>query len=400
MYHTHTFCRACGLSTTMVKVADFGPTPLVNDFRNDADAAAGYAPLEIVVCTHCWLPQLSVVVDPDILYSHYAYQHSPGATLTKHFDELIQFLHQERPTLGNVLEFGSNDGLLLETLRVLPDVGTVLGIDPAGHLCAAANRRGVPTITGMFGTATAHEAIVTYGKFDVVLGRNVFAHVDDWLDLLRGANAVTNDDAIVCIEVQYSPKLLENCEWDQVYHEHLSYLNFSALSALCARTNFYIKSYQMSPFHGGSILVVLRKKPQREAMALPDEVHGLTQWHDFRKRADVLIGEVRELVTWHARRGCLIAGYGAAAKATNWINACKFTRQDIAYVVDSAPFKQGKLVPGSDIRVVASDAIAPRPDYMIMFAWNYEEEILEKEQAYLEAGGKFIVPMPALHMVP
>jgi novobiocin biosynthesis protein NovU/D-mycarose 3-C-methyltransferase len=406
MYKTHTHCRACGEQLNLVG-ADFGITPLVNAFRKPIEEQAGYAPLKIMLCEKCWLPQLSVVVNPHLLYDNYPYAHSTTETLVRHIGILAEILHTHRPALGRVLEVGSNDGLLLEKLKALKDVEAVVGIDPAGDLVRIARDRGVPTFCGLFGHPIVTWISDTHLPFNVVLARHVFAHMDNWRETLSLMDRLTTEDAIVAIEVQYAPDLLEHVEWDQVYHEHLSYVTLTGLDAACEGTAFRIQDAVRVAYNGGSAVIILRKRswPEKPTVAVRTmmnlEPRKTETWFDFENKARHAIATLKSEVSWRNLGGQLVAGYGAPAKCTNWVHACGFTSKDLPFVVDAAPMKQGKLVPGSDIPVVGRDEIERvKPLAMVLFAWNFEEEILKKEAAYIGGGGVFIVPIPTSHTVP
>lgn len=407
MFRYHTKCRACGSSTSLREVADFGLTPLVNSFKARDEIQTGYAPLKILLCEECWLPQLSVVVDPHILYDHYTYAHSTTSTLRHHFGILADILHDQRPSLGRILEIGSNDGLLLEYLRTKPDVDFVMGVDPAANLAEVAILKGIQTRIALFGTEVAEHLHEYFKPFDVVLARHVFAHTDNWKDVLDGIATITHNQSIVALEVQYAPDLLERVEWDQVYHEHLSYVTLTGLAAALANTYWRLHDVVRVDYNGGSVVIILRHVESgiapspRVLEMISKEPRGLTPWYDFHKKASTLIQKLSDEVRWRAVSGIRVGGYGAPAKATNWVHQCNLSHRELIFITDSAPLKQGKLVPGSDIEIVAPEMMkTAKPDCMVMFAWNFESEILRKEADFINGGGKFIVPLPTIRIVP
>jgi len=280
-------------------------------------------------------------------------------------------------------------------------------VDPAQNLAEIAMNRGVKTHVGLFGLDTAKEILKTEEQFDTVIARHVFAHIDNWLDVMDGLSAITTFNATIAIEVQYAPALLAGVEWDQIYHEHLSYVNLHGLVALLTRTAFHLHDVRMSKIHGGSLIAIL-KKNGTATTPLPSvldmigkEDTGIKQWNTFSSRVSSLIETTKREVGWRAVSGCTVAGYGAPAKATNWVNACKFTHRELAFITDTTPFKQGRLVPGSDILVEPPSVIPTRkPEFMVLFAWNFKEEILKKEADYIAHGGKFLIPLPHFHVVP
>jgi SAM-dependent methyltransferase len=230
-----------------------GVQPLANDFRKDGELRAGHVPLKVLLCPKCSLGQLSVVVDPTVLYANYSYVTSPSLTMQDHFNRLLTDISAET-NAQTVLEIGSNDGRLLKTMQ---DLGySVLGVDPAENLAEIASANDVPTETGFFG-----EALTRYlAQYDIVIARHVFCHVDDWHDFVRGLEAVSHKDTLICIEVPYAGDMLKNCEFDTVYHEHTSYLTLKAVTALLKPTTLQLYRVIRYPIHGGAILLMLRRK--------------------------------------------------------------------------------------------------------------------------------------------
>lgn len=400
MYKLHTKCRACK-SENLTQVADFGIVPLANDFATRVSKDnSNYAPLNVLLCEECHLAQLSVVVDPRLLYSTYSYITSSSKTMQDHFDKFIDMLRKHGSKLGNVLEIGSNDGRFLKTISGVDGVNSVLGVDPAKNLAAIAEENNIQTYCDVFSRQSAEQI---NRLFDTVVARHVFCHVDDWHDFVRGLEVVTHKDSIVAIEVPYVERMLENVEFDTIYHEHLSYLNLQAVDALLKDSQFHISDVVSFDIHGGVIVIILMKNesgypvnPRIDSM-IDDEDLTKERWLRFKSDADTLVYNLKDAVYGYKRNELKVAGYGASAKSTNWISACKFDGYYLDYVIDNTPYKQGRFCPGTDIPIFGT---APYPvDYMILFAWNYEQEVLKKEQAYRDKGGKFIIPLPSLRVV-
>jgi hypothetical protein len=406
MYRPHTYCRACGYARPgaqgiksvqtekLIEVFDLGVQPLANDFCKDGEPRAGYAPLKVLMCPKCSLAQLSVVVDSAILYRHYAYVTSPSNTMKEHFREFINDIKEETSGLS-VLEIGSNDGLLLRTMQ---DMGfTVQGIDPAENLAAQAALNGVVTHVGLFG----HNLAQSFHPFDIVIARHVFCHVDDWQDFVRGLEAVSHKDTLICIEVPYVGDTLKKCEFDQIYHEHLSFLSIEAMEALLKDSSLRIHRVKHYTIHGGAVVIMLRHKVLAKAGA-GDLVDNITaeDWKAFSVESHAQIDRLRATVDTLRAKGKRVAGLGASAKSTVWINACGFTRKQIYFIADNTPQKQYTYSPGTDIPVVDEGAILRElPDYVILFAWNYKSEILDKFTLARSKGVKFIVPVPKIEVV-
>jgi novobiocin biosynthesis protein NovU/D-mycarose 3-C-methyltransferase len=403
MYHLHTHCRACGFAfhgaggnrnptEKLVEVLDLGIQPLANDFCKRGEPHAGYAPLKVLFCPQCSLAQLSVVVDPAVLYKNYPYVTSPSEMMRAHFKALISDIEQETTGL-TVLEIGSNDGRLLNIMQL--DHGySVTGVDPAANLVAIANSNGVPTRIGLFGSLLA----LTLCKADVVIARHVFCHVDDWHDFVLGLEAVSHRGTLICIEVPYAGDTLKQCEFDTVYHEHLSYLTIKAVNALLAPTSFRLHKVIRYEIHGGAILLMLRHK-DRATPPPGGFTDAITQedWDRFSERATEQQLALRNQLDTIRILGKRVAALGASAKSTVWINACGFTRKDIAFIADNTPQKQYTFSPGTDIPIVDEGAILRElPDYLVIFCWNFLPEVLEKFKLAREKGVKFIVPVPKM----
>ncbi len=403
MYRNHTLCRACN-NDQLIPVFDLGVQPLANNFVGAGEDHAGHAPLKVLFCPECSLGQLSVVVDPQVLYSNYLYVTSQSETMKHHFEALLNDIIIERGP-GTVLEIGSNDGTLLAYLKS-KGMGPVVGIDPAENLSPDASKQGVQTIISTFDSTAAADAKKILGKVDVVIARHVFCHVDDWLGFIYNIEDISNRDTTICIEVPYCVDMLQKCEWDTVYHEHTSYLTLKALKALLSKTRFRMQKVIRYPVHGGTIMVMLNrmdylKEPHRsvDTFVSKEEVTVET-WKAFATTAQNQAKALTHYVWELNEKGLTVCGFGASAKSTVMITACGFTKDQISFITDTTPQKHGKFTPGTSIPIVTeSELMALRPDYAVCFAWNYREEILRKHQQYLKEGGHFIFPVPELQVV-
>jgi novobiocin biosynthesis protein NovU/D-mycarose 3-C-methyltransferase len=411
MIHERADCRACG-SSRLEAILDLGRTALANDFLAPGEIA-GYAavlPLRLRLCRDCSLVQLADVVDPEVLYSRYAYVTSTSRTMDAHL--AAQAAHVvaaagagPRP---RVLEIASNTGVYLQKFRALGC--EVLGIEPARNIAALAAREGIPTRTEFFDSKSAARIRADWGEPDAVLGRHVFAHIDDLRDLIGGLHALAGARTLVGFEVPYLAEMLENTEFDTVYHEHLSYVPVRALQALLEGTPFVLERIEHYPIHGGSILFELRRRsagiaPHASvAAALERESRlGLGEprtWRAFAQRVAEVRRRLPELIRALRRQGKRVIGYGASAKGNTLLNTSGITAQDLDYIIDNTPFKQGKLAPGSWIPVAPPERLlADQPDYALLLAWNFAPEILAREQEYQRRGGRFIVPIPEPRIV-
>ncbi len=412
MYKNHTSCRACGFcqrldyikandGEKLESVFNLGVQPLANAFKKEGDLIPGHYPLEVLRCPRCGLAQLSATVLPEVLYSDYSYFTSRSDTMFQHFDALIQDIRKTH-IKGRVLEIGSNDGTFLQKLNQAGYLAR--GVDPAANMVMLAQRNNLECDEAMF---TFDYANKLNALFDVIIARHVFCHVDNWVDFMRGIQTLMTSKSIALIEVPYVGNLVRKCEFDTIYHEHLSYLNIGAMQALLRRELLMLQlvSVKEYPVHGGAIVMKLKLvgegvNEDESVKQMQAQDPTLEDWRCFSKKATEHIRDLRELVDRLRLQGKRVAGLGASAKATVWVNACKFTKKDIAFITDTTVKKWYCAIPGSDIPVIDEEAlIRELPDYVIVFCWNYREEILKRFDRLAAQGMKFIFPVPQVQIV-
>jgi len=283
----------------------------------------------------------------------------------------------------------------------------VLGIDPVPALCAAAEKIGVPSLAEFFGRDVAQRLAAEGRRADVIHGNNVLAHVADTNGFVAGVAALLKDDGMAVIEFPYVRDLIDHCEFDTIYHEHLCYFSATAVDHLLRRHGLFLNDVRRLPIHGGSLRLYIEKKdaPGDSVKKLLAEERDLGldrigYYRQFSSRVahlkETLLGLLRELKA----QGSSIAAYGAAAKGSTLINYVGIGRDILDFVADKNVHKQGRLMPGQKVPIVAAERIAAdRPDYVLLLPWNLESEILAQEQAYRDAGGKFIIPVPEPRIV-
>ena len=355
-------------------------------------------PLPVHVCEDCGLVQILYVIDPDVLFQDYSFASSTVGPLVQHFESYAGWL---KTTLnpGSVVEFGCNDGILLKPLQALGIRAS--GVDISTNITEMARQAGLDVTTGSFGRAMATDLEARLGKVDVVTGSNAFAHNDHPEEILRAARQVLKPDGHLCLEVMYAGDLLELVQWDTLYHEHLTFYSLSSLSVLLAREGFHVVRAERIPMHGGSLRVVATPNADEKPSAGVQAVHdyerstGLGRpdtWKEFGRHVARKISVVRDTVGRLSGRS-RIWGYGAAGKATLWVNACGMDY--LEGMVDASPLRAGKLMPGTHTPIVFPDQLrqsAP-PDYIFITAWNYADVIRRKEEWF---GGIWLVPLPDL----
>lgn len=399
MYTLHTVCRACG-SKGLTPVLNLGLQPLANDFRRLDEEHAGYAPLQVLFCNRCSLAQLSVVVRPEILYSQYSYVTSKSHMMQEHFDELTRDILTEIK-LGSVVEIGSNDGFYLEFLRKC-GFGNVVGIDPAANLAQRARDTGILTVNDFFGRESAESAREAAGSVDLVVARHVFCHVDDWRSFFKAMDLLASQHTLICIEVPRTRNQIASGSFDQIYHEHLSFLTVKALEVLLHETPFHIHRICEYTIHGGALMFMLRRNdfpaaphPSVERFGFSDEI-TIEMWKEFAAEAEFQVLELGNLVHRLVEQGEEVCGLGASAKCTVWVNACRFTHREIGEVFDCTMEKARRFIPGTDIPVTPEEtgSCLDGYDYAVLFAWNFAQEVMGNHRDWFEAGGKFILPVP------
>ena len=403
-------CRSCG-SAGLAPVLDLGPVPLANRLlrREELELPEPRVPLELVVCSTCGLAQINETVDPAVLFRQYPYCSSFSDEVLEHSRRHVEDLLRTR-RLGPeslVLEIASNDGYLLQYF-VAAGV-PVLGVEPALNVAEIARQRGVPTRMDFFDRGCA-EALRRDGFVpDVILGNNVLAHVADLGGFVDGVSTLLGPKAIAHFEFPYVRNLVEDVQFDTIYHEHLCYFSGHALEHLFARHGLVFTDVQRVPIHGGSLRATVARAPiaggrQRvEALLQEERRCGMCEVAYYRQltaRVERLKNDLLALLGELKRDGCRLAAYGASAKGAVLTNSFGIGRDLLEYVVDRSTVKQGWYTAGTHLEIrPTSTLVEDRPDYALMLAWNFASEIIAQQSEYLERGGHFIVPIPDVRIV-
>lgn len=396
-------CRACK-NRDLVKFLSLGSMPLANSFlkEEELDKEENVYPLEVYFCTRCGLAQLVDIVPPEVMFKDYIYVSSTSDTLPKHFMDLAREAVKESSNdVSLVIDIGSNDGLLLSCFQKL---GTkVLGIDPAENVAKIANEKGIKTLTYFFDEETAKYIEKKYGKAKIITATNVLGHVNNLESFVKGVKTLIEENGIFVIEVPYVVDLIENIEFDTIYHEHLSY--FSVHSAIKLFDIFGMEVFHVRhvSIHGGSIRIFVRGKTGRTKESVSSflsiekekSFDTLRPYKDFSNRVEKIKRDTLDLLEKLKMDGKSIVGYGAPAKGNTLLNYFGIGKETINYTVDKSPLKQGLYTPGMKIPVYnPSKLLDDMPDYVFILAWNFSEEVIKQQKEYSERGGKFIVPIP------
>ena len=403
-------CRSCGGNDLRV-ILDLGSQPIANALLGEEELSHPEAkfPLAVAFCPACALLQVTETVPPDVLYRRdYPYFSSSSPALLKHSAEHVEALvaKYELGPLSFVVEVASNDGYLLRNF-VERGIGC-LGIDPADGPVTRANDSGVPTIHDFFGSQCA-EKLASEGKLaDVMIANNVVAHVDDINNFVAGFARLLKPTGVAVFEFAYALDMVERCEFDTIYHEHLFYHTLHGLTPLFGRHGLYLNDVERLPIHGGSLRLTVSRKSARsaqlDALFAHEAALGVDKvsfYNDFAERVRSLRGSLADLLLSEKAKGKRIACYGAAAKGATLVNYLDLGENFFEFVADANPYKHGKYMPGQHIPIRHPDQLmADQPDYVLLLVWNFAGEVMRQQSTYRERGGSFIIPVPEPCVVP
>ncbi|HET6573976.1 MAG TPA: class I SAM-dependent methyltransferase [Fimbriiglobus sp.] len=397
-------CCSCG-ANSLTTVLSLGWTPLANALRDEADLDRPEPtyPLDLAFCPACSLLQLRESVAPEELFREYCYFSSYSDTMLAHAADLAGRMLRDRRLNSDslVIEAASNDGYLLRNYHAagVP----VLGIEPARNVARRAREEfGIPTREEFFTAGYARQFAAEGLRADVFHAHNVLAHVPDLNGFVVGIQEVLKPDGVAVVEVPYVKDMLDGCEFDTIYHEHLCYFSLTALEGCFHRHGLTITDVERVPIHGGSLRLFASPEgapgPRVAALLAEEEGWGVgteAPYRAFSQRVEEIRSELRDLLGRLKADGKRIAAYGASAKGSTLLNYCGIGRETLDFVADRSPVKQGRYTPGTRLRVCPPrNLLDAMPDYTLLLTWNFADEVLRQQEEYRRRGGKFVVPVP------
>jgi len=405
-------CRLCSHPLEHV-FADLGMSPLANSFLTpeQGNAMEPFYPLRALVCSSCFLVQLEEFETPDHIFRDYAYFSSYSTSWLEHSkrytEQMVERLGLDAES--HVVEIASNDGYLLQYFQ--DQQISVLGIEPAANVAKLALQKGIPTLVEFFGVETA-TSLAPQSQADLLIGNNVLAHVPDLNDFIAGMKILLKGDAIITMEFPHLMRLIEDKQWDTIYHEHFSYFSLATVRRAFAKHGLRVFDVEELPTHGGSLRIFAAhtddaSKPDTDAVRelVEREVGAgyetLGMYAEYGRRVESDKRDILTFLVGLKAEGKRIAGYGAPAKGNTLLNFCGVGRDFIDYTVDLNPHKQGHLLPGTHIPISAPDRIGEdKPDVVLILPWNLRGEVMEQMSYVRGWGGVFAARAPELRVFP
>jgi len=399
-----TKCRIC--SSPILKFLNLGVQPLPNAFKSPGEYEYKF-PLEVAYCPRCHLVQLIQVVSPKLLFSEYSFITSSSPGQKEHLRHLAININEEFNIENDlIIDIGGNDGTLSKYFNDLGNYS--INVDPAGNLAKYSRRKGVRTIISLMNTEVANYILGEFGEAKAITSTNSFAHIDDLPGLTRNIKQLLKEEGVFILEVPHLLSLMKSNQFDTIYFEHLSYFSLKSLIYLFKEAGLDLFRVEKIPIHGGSIRAYIKKnrKPEDSVQTLleEEEKYGLYKYDtylEFEGKIRSIKEEFVEFLMELKKEDKLVCGYGAAAKGTVLLNYCGIDLSLIKCIYDNSPTKIGKLVPGVHIPVVSEELLyRDHPNYLVLLPWNWFDIIYLKEKKFVDYGGRWILVIPKLKIIP
>ncbi|MBI3565130.1 MAG: class I SAM-dependent methyltransferase [Elusimicrobia bacterium] len=411
-FRTLTACRLCG-GKDLKTFIDFGDFPLAGAFLKPEQVPdEKFYPMGMQFCRSCTNVQVDTVIPVDVLFKNYFYFSSAIQTLRDHFGQFAEEMCARfvKPKESLVVEIGCNDGVFLRHLaaRGVRNVG----VDPATNVVATIKDPGVVAINDCFGTKAADKIVAEHGKADAVVSSFSFAHIDDMHEVMRGVDRVLGEKGVFVFEIYYLGVVLEEMQYDMMYHEHMSYYTLACLEKFLGRYGLEVFEVKKIALRSGTLRFYAQRKaahphpvsPTVQAQRDEEKAKGLLDAKTYEGYGAKVAKTKKDLLALLDKieaEGKSVIGYGASGRATTIMNYCGIDGRYLDFVVDDAPAKHGFLTPGTHCPIKPwsdVEAMAKKPDYALVFAWPFIAEVRKRRADYLKNGGKFIVPLPAVEV--
>jgi hypothetical protein len=402
-YKEHTNCRVCG-SGKLKPYIDLGKLPLSNNLCNTVYDNPERFPLKVLLCEECGLSQLSIVIDPEVLFGHYVYRSSINEGYKNHCRSMAVEL-KERYGLDEMsfmVDVAGNDGALLHEFK--HEIGLkVLNVDPAKNLSCICLEKNISVISEFWSESIAYRIVSQYGRVDLITATNVFAHIDNLNEFMRGVKILLKPMGVLVMEFPYLIDFIGNNEFDTIYFEHLSYFSISPLNDLCIQFGLTLMDIEKQDIHGGSVRVHIGYGEQKESVMKfivnEKEYKTIDPYIAFAKCSYSTINDFRSKIVELNKSKYRVAAFAASAKFNTLLNCASITNINIEYIVDETEEKRYKYSPGTHIPIYPMEALHRNPpDFLVLGSWNFKDELIAKSR---QAGykGKFIVPIPNFKII-
>lgn len=405
-------CRFCGTSLKHT-FCDLGQSPLSNAYLKQEEILKRepFYPLHAYVCNTCFLVQLEEFQSPDKIFDNYAYFSSYSDSWLKHAKKYVNDISQSFGINSShlVIEIASNDGYLLKFFK--ENKIPVLGIEPASNVAAVAQSQGIPTLVKFFGVQTAKELVKEGKQADLLLGNNVLAHVPDLNDFVQGMKIILKPKGLITMEFPHLLRLMEENQFDTIYHEHFSYFSLLTVEKVFAKHGLTLFDVEELPTHGGSLRIyakhsddsskpISKRVENLKKYELNYGLNNLSAYESFPNKVTKIKEKLLNFLKEAKQQGKSVVAYGAPAKGNTLLNYCGVNTELLAYTVDRNPHKQGRYLPGTHIPIKEPDLISStKPDYLLILPWNLKDEIMQQMAGIRKWGGKFVVPIPTLEIL-
>ncbi len=406
-------CRFCN-NFLKHEFIDLVNSPLSNSYidQEQLNEPETFYPLKLLLCENCFLVQIEEYrKSKDIFNENYAYFSSYSTSWLSHAERYVDTIteHFGYNEQSSVIELASNDGYLLQYFQKKHI--QVLGIEPAKNVALAAQEKGIETIVDFFGVKLAEQLVAQNRKADLIVGNNVFAHVPDINDFVVGMEIILNDQGVITLEFPHLMQIIEQNQFDTIYHEHFSYFSFYTTGLIFEKHGLELFDVERISTHGGSLRIYGKHKedtsknisPNVAELLKEEEAKGmqaLSYYEGFQGKVDRVKVDLVSFLLEQKKKNAKVAAYGAAAKGNTLLNYCGIKSDLVEYVVDASPHKQGKYLPGSHIPIVNEDMIKKnKPDYILILAWNLKDEITHQLRYVKEWNSKFVLAIPKLEII-